>query len=41
MDVMRQAGGNRLDDIEERFDVEATASPSGVTHLVFTHRPRR
>jgi dihydrofolate reductase len=30
-----------LDGIEERFDVEATASPSGVTHLVFTRRPRR
>ena len=26
--------------LEERFDVEATASPSGVVHYVFTRRPR-
>lgn len=29
-----------LEGIEERFDVQATASPSGVVHLVFTRRPR-
>ena len=26
--------------LEERFDVEATASPSGVVHYVFTRKPR-
>ncbi|HEY0632662.1 MAG TPA: dihydrofolate reductase family protein [Thermoleophilaceae bacterium] len=27
-----------LEGVEERFDVEAVASPSGVTHLTFTRR---
>ena len=27
-----------LEGIEERFEVEAVSSPSGVTHLTFTHR---
>jgi dihydrofolate reductase len=27
-----------LESLEERFDVEATSSPSGVTHLMFTRR---
>ena len=27
-----------LEGIEERFDVEAVSSPSGVTHLTFTRR---
>lgn len=27
-----------LEGVEERFDVETTASPSGVTHLVFTRK---
>jgi dihydrofolate reductase len=26
--------------LEERFDIESTASPSGVVHQVFTRRPR-
>ncbi|MFI6151180.1 dihydrofolate reductase family protein [Kitasatospora sp. NPDC051170] len=29
-----------LEDLQERFDVEAVSSPSGVTHLTFT-RPRK
>lgn len=29
-----------LEGLEERFDVEVTASPSGVVHYVFTRRPR-
>ncbi|GAA4265922.1 dihydrofolate reductase family protein [Frondihabitans peucedani] len=27
-----------LERVEERFDIETTASPSGVTHLVFTRK---
>ena len=27
-----------LGDLEQRFDIEATSSPSGVTHLTFTRR---
>ena len=34
-----------LEGLEERFDIEAVSSPSGVTHLTFTrqaaHRPDR
>ena len=29
-----------LEGIESRFDIETTASPSGVIHHVFTRRPR-
>jgi dihydrofolate reductase len=29
-----------LEALEERFDVEVTASPSGVVHYVFTRKPR-
>ncbi|CAN5332394.1 dihydrofolate reductase family protein [soil metagenome] len=29
-----------LEGVEERFDVEATASPSGVVHYVFTRKAR-
>ncbi|MGK9149044.1 dihydrofolate reductase family protein [Plantibacter flavus] len=29
-----------LEGLEERFDVETTASPSGVVHYVFTRKPR-
>ncbi|MEV8360381.1 dihydrofolate reductase family protein [Microbacterium sp. NPDC076895] len=29
-----------LEGLEERFDVEATASPSGVVHYVMTRKPR-
>lgn len=29
-----------LEGLENRFDVEVTASPSGVVHYVFTRRPR-
>jgi len=29
-----------LEGLEDRFTVEATASPSGVVHYVFTRRPR-
>lgn len=29
-----------LEGLEERFDVESTASPSGVVHVVFTRRAR-
>jgi len=29
-----------LEGLEERFDVESTPSPSGVTHLVLSRRPR-
>jgi dihydrofolate reductase len=29
-----------LDGVEERFTTEAVSSPSGVTHLTFTRRPR-
>ncbi|MGZ4466798.1 MAG: dihydrofolate reductase family protein [Nocardioides sp.] len=28
-----------LEDLEQRFDVEAVSAPSGVTHLTFTRRP--
>lgn len=28
-----------LEGLEERFDLETTASPSGVVHQVFTRRP--
>jgi dihydrofolate reductase len=27
-----------VEGVEERFDIEAVSSPSGVTHLTFTHR---
>jgi dihydrofolate reductase len=27
-----------LESLEQRFDMEAVASPTGVTHLTFTHR---
>ena len=27
-----------LEGVEERYDVEAVSSPSGVTHLTFTRR---
>jgi dihydrofolate reductase len=27
-----------LEGLEERFDVEAVSTPSGVTHVTFTHR---
>jgi dihydrofolate reductase len=27
-----------LEGIEERYDIEAVSSPSGVTHLTFTRR---
>jgi dihydrofolate reductase len=27
-----------LEGLEERYEVEAVSSPSGVTHLTFTHR---
>jgi dihydrofolate reductase len=27
-----------LEDLEQRFDIEGTSSPSGVTHLTFTRR---
>jgi dihydrofolate reductase len=30
-----------LDDLEQRFDVEAVSSPSGVTHLTFTRPATR
>jgi dihydrofolate reductase len=30
-----------LESLEDRFEVEATASPSGVVHYVFTRRERR
>ena len=29
-----------LEGLEDRFDIEATPSPQGVIHLVFTRRPR-
>jgi dihydrofolate reductase len=29
-----------LEGLEERFDVESVSSPSGVTHLTFTRKPR-
>ena len=29
-----------LEGVEERFDVESVSSPSGVTHLTWTRRPR-
>ncbi len=29
-----------LEGLEQRFDVESTTMPSGVTHLAFTRRPR-
>jgi dihydrofolate reductase len=29
-----------LEGLEDRFDVETTASPSGVVHYVFTRKPR-
>jgi dihydrofolate reductase len=30
-----------LEGLEQRFDIEATPSPSGVLHLVFTRRTAR
>ena len=27
-----------LEELEQRFDIESVSSPSGVTHLVFSHR---
>ena len=30
-----------LEGLEQRFDIEATASPTGVTHLSFTRRDGR
>jgi hypothetical protein len=27
-----------LEGLEERFDLEAVSTPSGVTHLTFTYR---
>ena len=27
-----------LEGLEQRFDVESVSSPSGVTHLMFSHR---
>ena len=27
-----------LEGMEQRFDVESVSTPSGVTHLTFTHR---
>jgi hypothetical protein len=27
-----------LEGVEQRFDIEAVSSPSGVTHLTFTRR---
>ena len=29
-----------LEALEERFDIESVATPSGVTHLTFTRRAR-
>lgn len=29
-----------LEGLEQRFEVEATPSPSGVVHLTFSRRPR-
>jgi dihydrofolate reductase len=29
-----------LEDLDQRFDVEAASSPSGVTHFTFSRRPR-
>ena len=29
---------DRLEGVDERYDIEAVSSPSGVTHLTFTHR---
>jgi hypothetical protein len=29
-----------LEALEERFDIEATSTPSGVTHLTFTAKSR-
>ncbi len=31
-------GVEGLEGVEERYDVEAVSSPSGVTHLTFTRR---
>ena len=33
-------GGRGLEGLEDRFDIEATPSPQGVIHLVFTRRAR-
>lgn len=30
-----------LEGLEQRFEIEATSSPSGVLHLVFTRRSAR
>ena len=30
--------GDGLEGVEERYDIEAVSSPSGVTHLTFTRR---
>ena len=30
-----------LEGLEQRFDIEATPSPSGVVHLIFTRRAGR
>jgi dihydrofolate reductase len=30
-----------LEGLEQRFDIEATPSPSGAVHLIFTRRPAR
>ncbi|RKR75968.1 dihydrofolate reductase family protein [Frondihabitans australicus] len=32
--------GLTLEGLEERFDIESTPSPSGVTHFVYTRKPR-
>ena len=32
------AAGREAEGLEERFDVEAVSSPSGVTHLIFTRQ---
>ena len=29
-----------LEGLEDRFDIESTPSPSGVTHLILSRRPR-
>jgi dihydrofolate reductase len=30
-----------LEDLDQRFDIEATPSPQGVTHLVFSRKPAK
>ncbi|MFY9851790.1 MAG: hypothetical protein WAK83_29845 [Trebonia sp.] len=32
------AAAREAEGLEERFDIEAVSSPSGVTHLTFTRR---